>query len=119
MAHFGNVGSILDIGLDDWVEGKQLPSDEYGLFLMGKLPATPHHRYQLRNLKVFVSACLHNSYLAHGNYRFMKKATISLIDPVVYNCDVNSVHQFAREFSRCRLFCNGKDNLIVPTKYMK
>lgn len=112
-------GSVLDIGRDDYLPGKRLPQEEYGMFLMSALQQSPSIRYKLGRLKVFVSFYCTDfgHYLEHSSYRFMKKADISLIGARFNNCDP-LCSDFETEFTKCRVFSNGQEGLIVPSKYL-
>ena len=115
----GRQGSVLDVGKNGYWPGKQLPREEYGMFLLSALQQSPNIRYRLGRLKVFVSFFANDfgHYLEHSSYRFMKKADISLIGARFNNYDP-LFSDFENEFARCRVFSNGQDGLIVPSKYL-
>jgi hypothetical protein len=94
--------------------GPDLPLDKpYGLAVTSKSRESIHPGCRIGNVKVYCSPCLPNHYLYHSNYRFMKKADISLISGLHYCSD-----RSFEEFKESRVFADGERGVVVPRRYL-
>jgi hypothetical protein len=96
--------------------GAGLPLNRsYGLAITAKSRQSFSLGCKIGDIKVFCSPCLRNHYLSHFNYRFMKKAEISLISGLHYS---NCYGKFnSEDFKEARVFADGKNGVVIPRKY--
>lgn len=111
----------LDLGCFPQTGGISLPPQSpYGLFTVGKSQRSLRNEVRFGNLHAFVSSCTEVDFLAHAQYRLLKKAHIGFVEPIVRGNDggrLPSVDSL-NEFRESRVFSNGRHGLIVPTKYL-
>lgn len=68
---------------------------------------------KLKNLVCFCSPCVSYDFLFHENYRFMKKAEISMTEAHIPS--LHSVHLYdLPTFKRARVYSNGFSGAIIP-----
>ncbi|MFA6072662.1 MAG: hypothetical protein WC758_00935 [Candidatus Woesearchaeota archaeon] len=105
----------------------------HGMILRSKLQKTPGLDISFRNLTFFGSPCEMTDYLFHGNYRPMQRADLVMINPMVRNYAnpdadnrvIISQESYLRSipcsievFKKSKVFADGKDMIIIPTKYL-
>jgi len=83
--------------------------EEYGMVLTESVRESPHISKRFGKLTVFCSPCAEFDFQLHGNYRLIKKADFSFIGYNQIGYD---------DLKRMKIFCNGKDGIIIPTKYL-
>lgn len=99
--------------------GYELPEpDPYGLILAGRMYESLPARVQYRNLKAYVTTGYEHNYLEHGEYRFLKRADIAMVNYHAFNVGETrgSYHQPEdfNPFKRARIWSNGDDASILP-----
>ncbi len=92
---------------------------EYGLYLYNGFGYndSPALDLKIGNLKVFCPSSFFFNYLFHSNYRLMKRADITLIQPEVYPS--MSFDEMRKTFRYSRIFISEDRARIIPRKYLK
>ena len=92
---------------------------DYGLLLVTRLGKSPPTKKRFGRMSAYCSPCMEADFLFHGNYRLMKKADFSFVDCTIDNIGLQySFKEHLIDFQNSRLFCNGTQGIIIPTKYL-
>jgi len=87
-------------------------SEPYGLIQTGRHNGSPSTGMRLGNLAVFCSPQHEFGYLFHGNYRLLKQAEYSVIEPTLKLA--YSTHLDVEKFSKARVISNGRSMSVLP-----